>query len=100
MPKLIEEIIDMNVEDGLYGTLKSLIDKLFEAARQHSLSGDVDYDEETIISLERLLDVRKYWNVIVKDIPYSNLDRAGSMFGGFPFTSKSFPWPMNEKINL
>jgi len=77
--------------------IRTLINKLFKIARAESNSGEVDYDDETIQSLDCLLDVRDTWRIITTTIHAKSIDRTGSMFGGFPYTSKRFPWPRNNK---
>lgn len=45
---------------------------------------------------KKLLDIRPVWEITPKKVPVESLNRLGSMFGGFPFTSQAYPWPLGE----
>jgi hypothetical protein len=79
--------------------LKSLVSILLKEAKKHSADGKVDYNEETIGSLNNICNPLPVWTIAAKEVEKESLDRLGNMYGGFPFTSAKHPWPLDAKGN-
>jgi hypothetical protein len=78
-------------------SLGDLIDSLLNATKRHSASGEVDYDSDTLNALERLREIKPVWKIDLHKTSSDSLDRKGSFFGGLPFTSDDYPWPVNSE---
>ncbi len=78
--------------------LGDLIDSLLTAARTNSASGEVDYDSDALNALERLREIKPVWKIELHEASPDSLNRKGSFFGGLPFTSDDYPWPVNGRL--
>lgn len=76
--------------------LSSLVSKLFNSCKSHSFEGEIDYTEETINSLNGLVETKKTWVLSLYDLDLEDLDRRSNMLGGVPYTSDKHPWPTSN----
>lgn len=74
----------------------ALVSDLHKASRENSKDGNCDYSEETLSKLERLKTIIPVWSTETTSFDPDEIDRKSNMFGGNPFTSLKYPWPLND----
>lgn len=77
--------------------IRKLIDALIEESCKNSLNEKCDYSEESLQALNQLSRLEPVWGIDVVQMNEDDIDRRSNMFGGKPFTSKKYPWPINSK---
>lgn len=78
---------------------KTLIEELIEASRSNSKNGKCDYSGDTLAKLERVKQPIPVWGIESFPIESVDLDRKSNIFGGVPYTSETYPWPLNDEQN-
>ena len=76
--------------------MSALVSDLYGASRGSSKDGNCDYSEETLSRLEKLKSLIPVWSIEVASFDPDEIDRKSNMFGGNPFTSSKYPWPLND----
>jgi hypothetical protein len=76
--------------------MSALVSDLLEASRENSKNGTCDYSEETISKLERRKTIIPVCAIDATSLDPDEIDRKSNMFGGNPFTSLKYPWPLND----
>lgn len=76
--------------------MSGLVSDLLKASRENSKDGNCDYSEETLSRLERLKVIVPVWGIEAASLDPNEMDRKSNMFGGNPFTSLKYPWPLND----
>ncbi len=77
--------------------IRNLVDALAEASCENSLNGKCYYSEESLQTLSQLSRLEPVWGIDAIQMNDDDIDRRSNMFGGKPFTSKKYPWPINSK---
>jgi hypothetical protein len=77
--------------------LGSLVDDLLNMSRKKTIDGNCDYSEETILALSSLKEARPVLGIKTASSDQVSMSRKSNVFGGYPYTSEKFPWPLNEK---
>ena len=73
-----------------------LIDHLLKKAAESAFAEKHDYTDETIINLEKLKKWKAFWSIEIQHKDLESLNRMGNVFGGLPFTSEQYQWPVND----
>lgn len=77
--------------------INELVEILLGESYKNSKDGKCDYSEDSFHSLKKLRQVLPTWEIEFLPMGAGEVDRKANMFGGTPFTSKKYPWPLNSK---
>lgn len=74
-----------------------LIDELLKESAEAAAAESHDYTDETIENLRILKQWREFWSIEIQREDIGSLNRKGNLFGGIPFISEEYPWPLNDQ---
>lgn len=77
----------------------TLVKELIDASKNNSKNGECDYSDDTLAKLQRFTQPVPVWGIESFPVESVDFNRKSNLFGGIPFTSGTYPWPLNDEQN-